>query len=182
MFDKTRELGMITPVWVPEAKVESTLRDDSQTAILLLPAARETYAGLFKDFLAISSTLLLFLRKLKKLELILTNLPPESGPTSIHKTIICEMLNNRRVAILTEQDANTSKIVKEQKYYIFEQIRHTSAVEEKRREGVKKTELALAFPVGGGEPCKSSQSVHAFLPIRDYGFKVRQRISFRGIR
>ena len=122
MFDKTRELGMITPLWVPEGKVQSSLRDDSQTAILLLPTARETYAELSKDFLSIPSTLLLFLRKLKKLELVITNLPPGPGPTSIHRTLTCEMLDGGRVAILTERDVINSKIVKQGKYFIFEQV------------------------------------------------------------
>lgn len=44
---------------------------------------------------------------------------------------------------------------------------------EKQREGVKDSLTILAFPVTSeGIPLESSQQVHAFLPIRDFGFKV----------
>jgi len=149
MFDKRRELGMITPSWVPEGEVRSLLRAaDSQTAIFLLPNAGETYdePELLNEFLSIHSTLLLFLRKLKMLELVFTDLSLGSGLSSFHKTLACEMLDSRRVAILTERDVITSKILKREKYYLFEQVREiTLAVEEERRKGVKRTELALAF-------------------------------------
>jgi len=44
---------------------------------------------------------------------------------------------------------------------------------DKQREGVKTSKTVLAFPVTSkGIPLESSQDVHAFLPIRDFGFKV----------
>jgi hypothetical protein len=174
-FDKRQELGMITPFWVPEGEVRTTLKDDFQTAFLLLPKAKETYASRLEDFVAISPTLLLFLRKLRRLELNIIGLPSEAMATSIHKTLTSKMLENGRVAILTERDEIASKIVKEEKYYMFKQVLEIPGdVKEDRREGVKTTELALAFPVdGSGKPCDSTQPIHAFLPIRDVGFKVR---------
>jgi hypothetical protein len=137
-----------------------------------LPNARETYdePELLNEFLSIHSTLLLFLRKLKMLELVFTDLSLGSGLSSFHKTLACEILDSRRVAILTERDVITSKILKREKYYLFEQVREIAlAVEEERRKGVKRTELALAFPMDVyGQPCNSPQPVHAFLPNRDW--------------
>jgi len=86
------------------------------------------------------------------------------------------MLDSGRVAILTERDLITSKIDKQEKYYIFEQVQKmVLAIEEERRKRVKQTGLALAFPVDlSGQPRNSTQPVHAFLPIRDFGFKVKK--------
>lgn len=42
-----------------------------------------------------------------------------------------------------------------------------------KREGRSSSEVLLAFPIGPeGEPWIAAQKVYAFLPIRDYGFKV----------
>ncbi|MCJ1390350.1 hypothetical protein MMC18_003209 [Xylographa bjoerkii] len=44
---------------------------------------------------------------------------------------------------------------------------------EKKRPGVLKTEIVLAFPMDAdGEPLEETQNVHAFLPLRDYGLEV----------
>jgi len=44
---------------------------------------------------------------------------------------------------------------------------------EEQRGGVKSSETILACPLTSeGTPLESSQHVHAFLPIRDFGFKV----------
>ena len=54
-------------------------------------------------------------------------------------------------------------------------VRHTAQmpVGEPGREGVKESEIVLAFPVTENQdPVTKQQDVHAFLPLRCYGFKV----------
>jgi hypothetical protein len=54
-------------------------------------------------------------------------------------------------------------------------VRHLAQtpVEEPGREDVKESEIVLAFPVTETqEPVTRQQEVHAFLPLRCYGFKV----------
>jgi len=44
---------------------------------------------------------------------------------------------------------------------------------EDKRLGMNKSTITLAFPVNGeNAPRERKEKVHAFLPIRDYGFKV----------
>lgn len=49
----------------------------------------------------------------------------------------------------------------------------TALPEVEKRPNCTQTEILLAFPTTqSGEPWVESQNVYAFLPIRDYGFKV----------
>jgi hypothetical protein len=42
-----------------------------------------------------------------------------------------------------------------------------------RLKGIKETEVSLTLPVNAlGQPIQSTQPVHAFLPVCDFGFKV----------
>lgn len=179
-FDKREELGMITPIWIPERDRQAVLSDDTQTTILLLPLANKTFAPILDDFRNISSTLLLFLRKLKKIELTITGLMPEDLRTSILKTLLCNKSEDGRVAIISEMSSDSFQSPKIDKYYMFEQIRDMPLNSNgERRKGVRKTEISLAFPVDSdGNPCNSTREVHAFLPIRDFGFKVRSDLIF----
>jgi hypothetical protein len=62
---------------------------------------------------------------------------------------------------------------KEVEIYIL--VRHVAQtpVGEPGREDVKESEIVLAFPVTENqEPVMKQQEVHAFLPLRCYGFKV----------
>ncbi|KAF4630462.1 hypothetical protein G7Y89_g7676 [Cudoniella acicularis] len=127
-FDKNEELGMITPIWIEEEHALHRRHEECQTTILLLPPTGQDFSGLFENFDAIAPTLLLFLRKLKRLELNLTD-PP------IRK--------------------------------------------EGRRRDVTSTEISLAFPINSeGAPEISTQMVHAFLPVRDFGFKFLIQADF----
>jgi hypothetical protein len=59
--------------------------------------------------------------------------------------------------------------------YIVMRHRARNLPSEQKREGVSESELLLAFPVDeNNEPKLDPQQVFAFLPIRDYGFKVGQ--------
>jgi hypothetical protein len=59
-----------------------------------------------------------------------------------------------------------------ERYILVRHIAQTP-VEEPGREGVEESEIVLAFPVTENqEPVMKQQDVHAFLPLRCYGFKV----------
>ena len=55
----------------------------------------------------------------------------------------------------------------------------TTAQGEEKREGVSSSEIVLAFPVTRDEhPVISDQNVHAFLPLRPFGFNVSACTTF----
>jgi len=59
-----------------------------------------------------------------------------------------------------------------ERYILVRHIAQTP-VGEPGREDVKESEIVLAFPVTENqEPVTKQQEVHAFLPLRCYGFKV----------
>lgn len=61
---------------------------------------------------------------------------------------------------------------KVEKYVLVRHLAQTPA-QEPGREGVEQSEIVLAFPVTEtGEPVIEKQEVHAFLPLRCYGFNV----------
>lgn len=60
-----------------------------------------------------------------------------------------------------------------QKYFMVEHLTKTYNNEEKRK-GIVESKIELAFPLlNNGTPKIERQDVHAYLPLRDYGFSVR---------
>ena len=171
-FDKSRELGMIIPIWVPEEEILVDSTKDCQTSILLLPPADEDFTEYLKTFKSISPTLLLFLPKLKRLEILIHEKEAHGGELITRRNLRSKVDKGDNFITLTVENNSSPHPVVERRY------RKTTArwkawEGEKQREGVKNSETVLAFPVTSeGIPLESSQQVHAFLPIRDFGFKV----------
>ncbi|KAJ7503102.1 hypothetical protein B0H11DRAFT_1987795 [Mycena galericulata] len=152
VFDKHAELGMITPSWAKDCPgrqywTQFTL----QLSSTIDRAQLESYLS------NIDPTLLLFLRKLRCLQIDLgvvkfkvQRIDTESGIVSL-----------RRVS--GDQIADSP-------YLLIKRFVKTYA-EEKKRPNITRTEIILGFPLASdGSPQISGQSVHAFLPIRKYGF------------
>jgi len=172
-FDARGELGMITPIWVPPEKLLLVPSRDSQTTILLLPPSGKSYERLIEDSEAISPTLLLFLSKLRRMDLRICT-ENFRAPNSTTREISTTYLRDEQEEFATLKVQDTHKPVRDRRYRLFNQTWEVSLLEvEERRKGIKETEVRLAFPVNAlGEPIQSTQPVHAFLPVRDFGFKV----------
>jgi hypothetical protein len=159
-FDKGQKLGMITPTWTNKYPVQS--------------GWTSFYLDLFEDSKKLAArtndikpSLLLFLRKLRSLTVaVALSTSSANKIIEIHRhetddpdTVILErVVNGTRVSL----DNNLL-------------IKHTvkSYPREPKRPNSKESEIVLAFPIANdGTPKISPQDVHAFLPLRKYGFMV----------
>jgi hypothetical protein len=118
-FDKREELGMITPIWVPEEQRLAVASGDIQTTILLLPPQGTSFEPHFGGFWAVSPTLLLFLNKLKAMELSLwnSNFGAVQQPT---KSKLMTKLEEGSYATLRVQ--NPDETVPDTRYRLFNLI------------------------------------------------------------
>jgi hypothetical protein len=113
-------------------------------------------------------TLLLFLRKLRALGITILGVA-QHGPIEIEFRRTDGPEDN-----MVSLERKEGKEYKVERYILVKHLAQTSA-HEPAREGIKESEIVLAFPVSGGmqEPVVEKQDVHAFLPLRCYGFTVR---------
>jgi hypothetical protein len=160
-LDRRKELGMITPIWAPSLPVAP----GSTTFDLELSRSADPKMLLahLKD---IQPTLLLFLRKLRHV-IIEGPIGPQGRTATIefHRdnvdtdTVSLQRIENGRSSIT--------------RYFRVTHVTQTHLGEERRRD-VKDSKVVLAFPLTETDaPQISVQSVHAFLPLRPYGFTVR---------
>lgn len=111
-------------------------------------------------------TLLLFLRKLRALSIAVRGVTP-GGATDIE---VLRIDDDDRNMVSLERIHNGEHSV--EGYIIVRHLAQTT-MEEPSRRNVNESEIVLAFPISEHrEPVTKMQEVHAFLPLRCYGFKV----------
>ena len=146
--------SIITPIWVDSVP---DFIDLAQTNILLhLKDKEESEIG--HDIRDIDPSLLLFLRKLKVIEI-------EDKIQDRHEKIK-RYDHTGKVKIVYEEGEDYWRVIKKK-------LEVPDYIEEVKREYIHETEIILAFPLKEDETADASnkQSVFAFLPIREYGFK-----------
>lgn len=163
-LDRNGKLGMITPIWMPSL----TVKPGWTTFDLHLKSP--DLAALALHLKEIRPSLLLFLRRLRCLAI--------QGPLGflgehvlieIHRSIHREDIDADVVSLQRVEDGNLSS----EKYFRVQQVTKTYTQEEKRK-GISESVIVLAFPLTENEePKTEAQPVHAFLPLRSYGFNVR---------
>ena len=165
-LDQTRDLGMITPCWVPP-EVDTT--DGYQTRITLFPNDDDDFSSLAGDFRAIKPTLLIFLRRLRFLEIII---PASNGFRRSAYTYSTSWEGNS--VTLSSQNACVDLGTSRHSSYNVYSFTCENMPSEKLREQIETSKVVLAFPLDDddSQPLNQTQAVHAFLPVRDYGFKV----------
>ena len=157
-FDKTEPLGMITPVLSSRYPVVR-----GWTTFHLHLALSENGNDLSAQLRDVRPTLLLFLRQLRALSIITPGVTPRSIEVKRTDDDDRDMVSLERV----------QNGVREVERYVL--VRHLAQTPdgEPGRENVRESEIVLAFPVTETqEPVMKKQEVHAFLPLRCYGFKV----------
>ena len=170
-FDKGRELGIIIPISLPEEDLLVDSTKACQTSILLLPPADGDFAEYLKTFKSISPTFLLFIPRLKRLEILIHEKEAHGGEVITRRNLRSKVEGDNFMT-LTVEDTSSPQLDVEHRYRKTT-ARWKARKWEKEVEGVKISEIVLAFPVTSkGMPLESSQHVHAFLSIRDFGFKV----------
>ena len=161
-------MGMITPVnYVPEVTFSHPL-----TKITLILKDNVDRQDLEKQFFKdLPDTLLLFLKKLKKITI---NKYDETTALSNHTTYTCDCDDGNRRAILTKVTQTGGGPPETSLTRYFTTKRQLSNLpEDDQRKNHNTAEIVLAFPVDGKDvPIIARQDVYAYLPVDSFGFPV----------
>jgi hypothetical protein len=165
-FDRTRPLGVITPLW--EEFPEQT--ESSGTSIFLQLSTSYDEQNLIKELYEFDSNLLIFLRRIKEINIDVNCAEKSLRKKQIRKTQY-EQESDRVIVLETGADSLEYLI----RTHIVEDL-----PQEVRRKGWTETKILLAFPLPAKDekPVLKPQNVYAFLPIRNYGFKFLIQADF----
>lgn len=169
-FDKNQPLGIITPVWdrfpgEPPIFNHVGGRPPSCTSFYLQLAKEYNEQELIKDLSSIDSRLLIFLRKLKRIDL---KVVLKDG-TTLDKKL--EKLDNsagvNEVCVLKENGQSI-------KYTVLKHV-----ITQPKTVGHPLSEIVIAFPDSPDQTDTGMvpQQVYAFLPIQSYNFTVCLNVS-----
>ncbi|KAF2103412.1 hypothetical protein NA57DRAFT_31443 [Rhizodiscina lignyota] len=152
-------LGMVTPVNEPHRIIP-----DVRTRMILYLLKSCDQDSLRKDLLDLPETLLLFLRKLKRLSILIAlqedapqerhySLTSSGNRATIHKAIRPSISDSSRDYLITRRWASNMPL-------------------DGARKGITDAEIVLAFPLDAhNAPIVEEQHVFAFLPLRKVGYK-----------
>jgi len=160
-FDKKEKIGMIAPIWESFPR----RRLSGYTSILLQLSKSYDPEELVDEIKALDPRFLIFLRQLKEVKITCNNKNGKVWESTLGRCDMPRGSNRQNIVDLRYNSASSS-------YQITKYPVDLLPLEPKRP-ACTLTEILLAFPVKTpGEPWIESQKVYAFLPIRDYGFKV----------
>ncbi|KAI9435206.1 hypothetical protein F5148DRAFT_989928 [Russula earlei] len=166
-FDKTAPLGMITPALGSQYPPVQ-----GWTTFHLHLAPSENGNNLGEQLHDVRPTLLLFLRKLRALSITFSGLAQRSA-----NNIEVRRIDDDARGMVSLQRTQNGRHSAE-RYILVKHIVQTP-VEEPGRENIEESDIVLAFPVTENcEPVTKQQEVHAFLPLRCYGFKFIVQADF----
>ncbi|OAL50739.1 hypothetical protein IQ07DRAFT_680093 [Pyrenochaeta sp. DS3sAY3a] len=158
-FDRREELGMIAPHWEEFPKPVTP----GYTSFYMKLAEGYDEEELRQDIVSFDPTLLLFLRRIRKVNLSVTKANGKIWSTTISRTDT--VISGNTMVNLSNGDSLCQYAV--MKYTVKHRI------QEAKRPGCTESQLLLAFPIMShtDDAINATQAVYAFLPIRDYGFK-----------
>jgi hypothetical protein len=162
-FDKNKFLGMVAPVW--EDFPEPTLL--GFTSIYLQLSKEYEEKTLIRELLTFDTNLLIFLRRIEEINIGVDRQEQEIWQKKIRK--IESPQGADRLAVLRAGESTYQYLIRT---HIIKDLPH-----ERRRPDWPHTKILLAFPTAGSpeqQPQLVPQNVYAFLPIRNYGLKVKR--------
>ncbi|KAF2269756.1 hypothetical protein CC78DRAFT_452837 [Lojkania enalia] len=167
-FDKAERLGMIAPIWT---KFPGTLRPGF-TSILLQLSKKCNIKELVQDVMSLDPRLLIFLQKLKRVNITIEESGKFPRKTSLERQdLLDDKTGHGQFITLRHRTIPLS-------YRTF-RVHVRELPPEPNRPDHTESEILLAFPLEeDGTPRIQSQNVYAFLPIRDYGFKFLLQADF----
>jgi hypothetical protein len=169
-FDRTKFLGMVTPIW---ADFPETTSPDCTSIYLQLSKDYEEET-LVQELLRFDTNLLLFLRRVKEINIRVARRDQQLWEKRIRKT--------------ESQQGSDKVVVLHAGEYTFQYFVRTHVIKdlpkELKRPNWPQTKILLAFPMAEfpQQPRRVPQNVYAFLPIRNYGLNVSEPPLNRGIR
>lgn len=156
-------LGMVTPM----NETRHEIPPGVGTRIILHLRNDCARATLAKEFDSLPDTLLLFLKKLKRIS-IQVSLP--SYPAVHHSFSLSTTLFTQRTIL--QKTCHLTNIITTQRFWIARKVA-TDMPADRARKGVSEAEVVLAFPLDENEgPLIAEQQTFAFLPLRKAGYKV----------
>lgn len=171
-LDRNRPIGMLLPFLSPFPYADLV---PHRTQFLLEVKRREDYIEIEREMGEVKPELLMFLRKLEKLELS----APGNHRSSIFDRLVQESdpdFGGMETVTLSTTTGNVHSgcdLATTQKRYIVYRHKVQNLPEDDRRNGISKSEISLAFPVADRDTAiAESQDTFAFLPIDNFGFKV----------
>jgi hypothetical protein len=171
MFDKNQKLGMIAPIWAdfPEKALQGF------TSILLQLSNGYDERELLHEIRSLDARLLVFLRKLRQVNLSIFDGDTQSWTKTLSRHDEKCAPNQQYQLMKLQNNLNSQR-------YAITRFSVLDMPSESKRTGCNQTEIILAFPfLDSNEAILEPQQVYAFLPIRDYGFKVSYRPPFLNI-
>ncbi|PMD64854.1 uncharacterized protein K444DRAFT_554213 [Hyaloscypha bicolor E] len=156
-FDKAEQLGLIAPIWA--AFPEKILPGFTSFHLQLDNYEEE----LVQELKNLDPRVLIFLRKLKEINITITD---KNGKTS-HRKLQRTDVEETDIKITTLHEDNRDS------QYLVTKHRVIGLPVEPKRPKCSESEILLAFPVTDFNTGSTldSQSVYAFLPIKSYGFR-----------
>jgi hypothetical protein len=154
------ELGMIAPRWdaFPEP-----LRNGHSSLFLKL-SDRYNEDELIEEISSLDPALLIFLRRLQHVELHLVSKDGQTWSTNLSR--VNKVQGGLQFVTIAHERATVKYVTR----------KHTvrKMPPESKRLSVSQSEIVLAFPIADAneEPLPTTHQVYAFLPIREFGFKV----------
>lgn len=167
-FDTTVDdlLGYVVPIWLDGHERQEGTR-------IVLPA--KVYREFTQSTLSeLSAQLLLFLRKLRRLEV--RNAISQSA-------LLAERTDRGPRLTLTSTDSSLSNGTQKRTVATYLRVEHAVPIgdlQEEKRPDIQETQVILAFPLNedGTARADTTHPVFAYLPVRDVGFKFVLQADF----
>ena len=162
-FDRSQPLGIVTPI--PSPFPVPTVATDGQTTMCLRIDKGYDAAELSSAMRSLDPRMLLFLRKLHILDLSVVEPTGERWSAQLRRA---EPIPSRRGFSAVDLFKDGAR----QRYALTSYVAK-NLEPSPRRPGRTESEIVFGVAVSdNGTPILSPQFVHAFLPVRNYGFKV----------
>jgi hypothetical protein len=151
-------IGMISPVWA-----EFPDSTSAEYTSFFLQISKEYDEELLQEIMTFDPAVMIFLRRLRVINLQVTRADGTTWTRKVYRTDIID--NGHQVVVLHSRETSLR--------YITTTAWVTGLPQDSQRSS-SNSELRLAFPATDftTEPSFGSQNVYAFLPVRNYGFKV----------
>lgn len=164
-FNRRNTIGMLLPI---PSHFPSDARVKDHTQVLLELRRIEDYRQIEGDLERLESETLLFLRKLKQLDVSI-NGERRTQKTYELRTEKWDSIFGGETATVSETTGQQTKTTK----YMIERHLVEDLPPDPRREAIATSEVVVAFTVKDQTtPIVKAQQVFAFLPIQNYGFAV----------
>lgn len=166
-FDRDERLGMIAPIWDEDLPVQPGWTDFHLELTSLGQTSMPPGMALSFKLDEVKASLLLFLQRLRSIELDFALSDPDRQRT------ITLFRYDIRPGIVQLTHCENDCPLRDDFYLMVSHRTDMSAIQESKRPGFDSSEIVLAFPVAEDlQPVFSPQDVHVFLPLRPFGFNV----------